>query len=216
MAAYGSYIFCTTKVSTPGISNIGIIDEIPKRINSNLEYYKYVYFSDAKLAVLERYLAKNTARINNNFVSPNTYAITINEFKDLIIRTNDHFDKKKENKEEYGYIYCMTKETTPDIFNIGFTTDMPLTFLKNANKSNRKKTKGMRYKLGFYKYVSLPREKISAIQKQLKQTTSQMNKNFTRPDTYAINIRDFKDLFAKVDDYYESGDASSGSEGDGL
>jgi len=216
MTSNGSYLFCKTKFSTPGISVIGIVDEIPKNINPNLEYYKYVYFSNEKLFVMESYLDKNTVRINNNFVSPNTYAITINQFKSLIISTNDHFDKKKENKEEYGYIYCMTNESTPGIFNIGFTNEAPLTLLKKANNSTRKKTKGMRFKLGFYKYVSLPREKISAIKKQLKQSTHAMNKNFTRPDTYTINIREFKDLFAKVDDYYDSTDTSSGSESEAL
>jgi hypothetical protein len=216
MTSNGSYLFCKTKVSTPGISVIGIVDEIPKNFNKNLEYYKYVYFSNEKLFVMESYLDKNTARINNNFIGPNTYAITIDQFKALIINTNDHFDKKKENKEEYGYIYCMTKESTPDIFNIGFTTDTPLTLLKKANNSTRKKTKGMRFKLGFYKYVSFPREKMYAIKKQLKQKTSGMNKNFTRPDTYAINIRDFKDLFADVDDYYDSSDTSSGTDCEGI
>jgi hypothetical protein len=45
---------------------------------------------------MESYLDKNTARINNNFIGKNTYAITIDQFKALIINTNDHFDKKRE------------------------------------------------------------------------------------------------------------------------
>jgi len=95
-------------------------------------------------------------------------------------------------KMSEGYLYCLSNEANPGVFNIGYTLSVPSDLLSNINEFIIKPN--FPYKIEIAKKVKNPDDKKLKIHKILNEYHVDLNKNF-----FKVNVEKIIDLINLID-----------------
>ena len=124
--------------------------------------------------------------------------------KDIMSHIADFADVSvtNENKDEYGYLYCVSNSSMPGILNIGMTWMSIEKRLKDINGTPGLWYPPTSYKCEFAKKVLNIEDKKNAIYKLLSKSRINPIRKFFR-----ISIEDTRSLFDLMDgEYWDNGD----------
>jgi hypothetical protein len=95
----------------------------------------------------------------------------------------------------YGYLYCFSNESMPNILKIGMTERTPETRLSEANSSDTWRPPTP-YKIEFAKKVLNPKQKESTIHMLLEQYTQKIN---PKREFFRVSVEEVKTFFDLMD-----------------